>query len=93
MELEAVEAEAAARAEAEKLAERLAEEQAAEQAALDEEEDGKRKTKFNFSGMSFAEYVRSIKDGLNKEMNDIVTTFVKQKSIRHHSVHLSQRKF
>ena len=43
--------------------------------------------------MSFAEYVRSIKEGLNKEMNDIVTTFVKQKSIRHHSVHLSQRKF
>lgn len=85
MELEAAEAEAAARAEAERLAE--------EQAALEEEEDGKRKTKFNFSGMSFAEYVRSIKDGLNKEMNDIVTTFVKQKSIRHHSVHLSQRKF
>jgi hypothetical protein len=34
-------------------------------------------TKFNFSGMSFAEYVKSIKETLNKEMNNIVTTFVK----------------
>lgn len=74
---EAAEAEAAARE--------------AEEAALDE--DGKRKTVFNFSGMSFAEYVKSIKESLNKEMNEIVNTFVKQKATRHHSVHLVQRRF
>ena len=86
------EAEALAIAEAEAQAQKEAEEAAILEAQLEEEEDGKRKTKFNFSGMSFAEYVKSIKDGLNKEMNDIVTTFVDQKSVRHHGVHLSQRK-
>ena len=39
---------------------------AAEEALLDE--DGKRKTVFNFSGMSFAEYVKSIKESLNIDM-------------------------
>jgi hypothetical protein len=42
-----------------------------------DEEDSKGKTKFNFSGMSFAEYISSIKEGLNNEMRDIVNTFVK----------------
>ena len=65
-ELEAAEP-AAAEAEAERLA-REAED--AELALLDE--DGKRKTKFNFSGMSFAEYVKSIKESLNNEMREIV---------------------
>lgn len=43
--------------------------------------------------MSFAEYVKSIKESLNNEMKEIVNTFVKQKAQRHHSVHLVQRRF
>jgi hypothetical protein len=58
-----------------------------------DDEDSKGKTKFNFSGMSFAEYISSIKEGLNNEMRDIVNTFVKQKAARHPSVHLVQRRF
>jgi hypothetical protein len=68
---EQAELEAAEAAEAEAEAERLAREaEDAELALLDE--DGKRKTKFNFSGMSFAEYVKSIKESLNNEMREIV---------------------
>jgi glutamate synthase domain-containing protein 2 len=63
------------------------------EAAAELDEDGKRKTKFNFSGMSFAEYVKSIKESLNNEMKEIVTTFVKQKAQKHPSVHLVQRRF
>jgi len=75
-------------------AERIAEEEAREAERLlleqeEEEQDRMKRTKFNFSGMSFAEYVKSIKETLNKEMNNIVTTFVKQKASRHHAVHLS----
>jgi hypothetical protein len=56
------------------------------EAAAELDEDGKRK-------MSFAEYVKSIKESLNNEMKEIVTTFVKQKAQKHPSVHLVQRRF
>lgn len=37
-------------------------------------------SKFMFSGMSFKAYVENIKKTLNKEMDDIVSVFVKQKA-------------
>lgn len=47
----------------------MAEEEAAE--------DAMKISRFMFSGMSFKEYVDSIKRTLNREMADIVATFVK----------------
>ena len=53
----------------------------------------KKFSKFNFSGMSFKDYVGNVeKSNLKQEMQNIVQTFTKQKLTRHHGVHLSQRK-
>ena len=58
-----------------------------------EEERMKKFSKFNFSGMSFKDYVGNVeKSNLKQEMQNIVQTFTKQKLTRHHGVHLSQRK-
>ena len=59
-----------------------------------EEERMKKFSKFNFSGMSFKDYVGEVKKSvrLKKEMQEVVQTFTEQKLKRHHGVHLSQRK-
>ena len=59
-----------------------------------EEERMKKFSKFNFSGMSFKDYVGEVKKSvrLKKEMEQVVQTFTEQKLKRHHLVHLSQRK-
>ena len=54
--------------------------------------DSKYKSKFNFSGMSFKDYVRSIQEELNDELRILVNRFIQQKQAKHHSVHLTQRK-
>lgn len=60
---------------------------------IDEEEEERRKkySKFNFSGMSFKDYVGEVKKSvrLKKEMEQVVQTFTEQKLKRHHGVHLS----
>ena len=58
-----------------------------------DEEKIKRFTKFNFSGLSFKDYVGNIKQrDLNKEILTLVDTFTQQKLKRHHGTNLSQRK-
>lgn len=58
-----------------------------------DEEKIKRYTKFNFSGLSFKDYVGNIKQrDLNKEILGLVDAFTQQKLKRHHGVNLSQRK-
>lgn len=53
----------------------------------------KKFSKFNFSGMSFKDYVKNEnKPNLATEMQKLVTTFTEQKTARHHGMHLSQRK-
>ena len=56
-----------------------------------EEERMKKFSKFNFSGMSFKDYVGEVKKSvrLKKEMQTMVQTFTEQKLKRHHGVHLS----
>ena len=43
----------------------------------DEFNDLKKISKFNFSGISFKDYVSSIADNLNKDMKSLVTLFIK----------------
>mmetsp|Transcript_35437 Transcript_35437/g.46654 ORF Transcript_35437/g.46654 Transcript_35437/m.46654 type:complete len:151 (-) Transcript_35437:491-943(-) len=58
-----------------------------------DEEKLKRFSKFNFSGMSFKDYVGNIKQrDLNRDILTLVQAFAQQKLNRHHGVHLSQRK-
>ena len=40
------------------------------------EEDPRGKSKFNFSGMSFKDYVRSIQEELNDELRILVNAFI-----------------
>jgi len=62
----------------------------------EEEEDQEkiqRFSKFNFSGMSFKDYVGNIpQKDLNSEIIKLVAIFTKQKMDKHHGTHLSQRK-
>jgi len=62
---------------------------------LEQEEKIKKFSQFNFSGMSFKDYVGNIKSKqkqLNSEVVKLVSTFIDQKTKRHHGIHLSQRK-
>lgn len=59
---------------------------------IEQQNDPKRKSKFNFSGMSFKDYVNNIKEELNDEMKKIVNLYITQRATRHHGVHLNQRK-
>ena len=66
-----------------------------EQEETEDEQDQTKvmnKSKFNFSGMSFKDYVRSIQEELNDELRILVNCFIQQKQVKHHSVHLTQRK-
>lgn len=68
------------------------EEEEVEDVIDDNGDDMKGKSKFNFSGMSFKEYVRSIQEELNDELRVLVNTFIQQKVAKHHSIHLTLRK-
>lgn len=70
---------------------RSEEEEEEEEVDEAEEERLKKFAKTSFSGMTFKDYVGEVQKSTNlkKEMKKIMTTFIEQKSTRHHGVHLS----